>query len=108
RSPSIRFTPPPLAAMNSFGAYVASAATVRVPFDLRELGTSAATDGSVDVLMFGVAVRVVLVGSEPLVLELLLDDEPHPAAMPATAMALTIASPSLVRVPLMLKILSSS
>ena len=49
--------------MNSFGAYVASAATVSVPFDLMEAGTWAAIElADLD----GVVVDVAGLGPEPL------------------------------------------
>ena len=69
--------------MNSFGAYVASAATVSVPFALTEPGTRAAIaltapDGDAA----GVGLAPVLV-SVPL---------PHPAATSATIENTTVAN----------------
>src|SRR5215212_11211081 len=101
RSASIPIIVWPSGAMYSFGGYVASAATVSVPFDLMSLGTSAAIFLSSCTLTFGVALRVVLV--------VLLELPPHPAASAAVASAPTTAIASLLLVPLiMLSILSLS
>src|SRR4051794_22118942 len=81
--------------MNSSGAYVASAAIVRVPLDFTELGSSPWTFGSTDSLTPGAAVRAVLV-------VLLEPPPPQPAAMPAVASAPTSAMPIVVLVPLIM------
>src|SRR5581483_11632999 len=76
RSASMPSTVWPSEPMNSLGAYDASAATVSVPFDLIEAGTSDATFWSTPL---AAPPPLVLAGVEG-VLELLLLLLPHPAA----------------------------
>ena len=80
RSASIPTTVWPSDAMNSSGAYVASAATVSVPFDLIADGTSAATVASapLDPELEALLELVLDVPAEPEVDELLLLLLPQP------------------------------
>ena len=83
RSTSMPITVCPSGPMNSFGAYVASAATVSVPFDLIAAGTSAAIDA------FAPLVDAVVVELLLLLLVLLL--LPHPASATMTSTGAAIA-----------------
>ena len=79
----------PLEPMNSFGAYVASAATVSVPFDLTFAGTSAAILLFAPPALAGVALVVVLALVVVAVVELLpFLAPPHPVATTTTSATL--------------------
>ncbi len=92
RSASIPTTVWPSGPMNSFGAYVASDATVSVPFDLVAAGTSLATAASAPPLedvAAGVEVEVDVAAGAALEDELLLL-----LLLPHAAMAATLSSDS--------------
>ena len=77
RSASMPMTVCPSGAMNSFGAYCASVATISVPLDLIAAGTCATTAGSAEV---ATTTAVVVVGVETVVLLELLLLLPQPAS----------------------------
>src|SRR6478672_3740224 len=88
RSASIPITVWPSGAMNSFGAYCASVATARVPFDLIAAGTSFA----IEVLIAGVVTGPAEVVAPLEVLELL--ELPQPASAATTSTGATTATTS--------------